>query len=217
MMGEFFRKRELVVCAVVWFVSSAAQAEPVEDAPRRFGFGGKVGLNAATYGGEDADREFVESTNTLGFAVGGFATVNAHEIITLQPEIVFITKGTDADVDGEYGGGFNLRYIEIPVLARIRIPVGERIHPYVTAGPQVSFLVKSEVEERDGRTTDVVDDTQSIDVGVVLGAGATIKIPSLAGAVLVEARYDWGLRKIYPESPLEVQTRTLSFLIGYQY
>lgn len=202
---------------LIFLASGSVHAGSPDDEPRRLAIGGKAGLSLATYGGEDADHELVESTNTYGLVIGGFASISFHHLAAVQPEFIFATKGSDVEAGGVYSGGFNLSYLEIPVMARVGIPLRGLIKPYILAGPQLSILLSSEIEEADGQTSDAKDDTHGVDVGLILGAGAAINVSSLGGAMLIEARYDWGLRKVYPDGPFDLQTRTISFLIGYQY
>ena len=113
--------------------------------------GVKGGLNIATLTGDDVE----DAKSKIGFAFGGFLTYEVNEMFSLQPELLFTMKGskydeedTETDEDGwqsyyKYEGSWNLNYLEIPVLAKLKIPMEGNIKPNVFMGPALGINISA--------------------------------------------------------------------------
>ncbi|WP_370895966.1 porin family protein [Chryseobacterium gossypii] len=157
-------------------------------------FGAKAGLNISFLGG----------ASKAGFYGGGFVNIPVSSKLSIQPEILYNGLGaksvivpTVAEAASNPGNNddvkLSLNYISVPVMAQYHISPGF----YVEAGPQISFLIDSEVKYRsvsiDGKKA---LDLRSIDYGV--GAGAGYYFTSGIG---IQARYMAGIGNISAGGP----------------
>jgi hypothetical protein len=87
-----------------------------------------------------------------------------------------------------------VRYVEIPVLARVDLgAAGSTTRPYVVGGAAPAFKLSARAKARSQgqeQSQDVDDEIYSTDVGLAGGVGVEI------GRALIEARYTHGLRHI---------------------
>jgi hypothetical protein len=182
--------------------------------------GVKGGLNLATLGGPNAGAFDTRTTYTIA----GFATYRLSNLLALQPEVLYTHKGGDAEaVEGT--GGVRLSYVEVPVLARVLLPVpgSRRIQPHLFAGPAVGFRlgcqVDAEVDEKAVRFD--CDDplfggelaTRKMDYGLVFGGDASVRLGPVA--LVLDGRYDLGLSSIDGTSARDdVRNRVFSLLVG---
>jgi hypothetical protein len=179
-------------------------------------FGGKLGVNAVTLGGDNPGGIVFEPTCKLSFAAGGFVNVSLHDSFAIQPEILYVMKGGGREADGMARGSWNINYIEIPVLLQGRYSLLRRLDIYGFLGPEISLLINAELENENGETRDFTDEARILDVGVMFGVGTAWR-PSQKGALIVEARYDLGLRSIDRDEGVDARNRALSLMVGYQW
>lgn len=184
----------------------------------RLDVGGLLGPGLTTWVGEDADREFAHSINTFGFTFGGFANIELNRWLSIHPEILLAFKGSRTELrSGALNDIRDLRYIEVPLLAHITFPASKRLAPYLSIGPTAGYLLSFEVEDvDDGAISDRKDDARAIDMGLVIGLGANVAL-SRQHALVIEARYDRGLRGIDKTDMADIQNQILSIMLGYQY
>ncbi len=108
-------------------------------------FGAKAGVNFASLGGDDTDDLDMKT----GFHLGLVAEIPFGESFAFQPEVLYSSQGAKTEgsetfegMTASYEGKLNMDYINIPLLAKYYVSPNFNIH----AGPQLGFLVKSEVE-----------------------------------------------------------------------
>jgi opacity protein-like surface antigen len=199
--------------------AAPAQAEEHVDEPGRFAFGGVLGLNLATLGGQDADT-FSKSVNRVGPVAGGFASVKLHDWIAVQLELLYSSKGTGRERDGMDVGPLVSTYIDVPLVIHAGIPLHKRIKPYALVGARLSVLLGARVEYTDGTTVDVKDITTPVDYGLLFGAGTGIELLP-KGSLQFEVRYDWGLNTLddpqVDRERYDTKNRVLAFMLGFQY
>lgn len=166
-------------------------------------FGAKAGLNLYTLKIE-AEGTSLTQDSKPGFAFGAFALYSINDNVSLQPELLFIQKNGE-----EYWGeSISLSYIELPILARIYLPLETTYSPHFLAGPSVGFLTGASL---DG--DDVSDWFKSTNFGISVGAGAGYNNFNF------DLRYDFGLANIddFGENDGDVKysTRGLLLTVGY--
>jgi hypothetical protein len=198
----------VIALTCVLSVSSVAQTK-VE-------IGFKGGVSFARFQGEDISYD-VDTKN--GFTVGGFLTVNVNNYLAIQPEILFVQKGTNGSVSAfefswwhgvSYHEGYwedRLSYLETPVLVKLKIPTGTRIEPDLYVGP--SLAIKLMAEEKWESTfsdsndvllgdssgvEDIGNRIKDIDFGVVVGGN--LKINVSFAKVFADIRYSLSLTRI---------------------
>jgi hypothetical protein len=130
-----------------------------------------------------------------------YGQIFSSDVFTIQPELLFSTKGTKA----EYGGAafdqevkFNLNYLDLPVLAVFKLGKAAEIH----VGPYVSYLLNANISH-DGDLGSGVDDLdrgnfKAFDYGLSGGFGLNF------GGIQVGARYNYGLAEIADGNDAEV-------------
>ncbi|GAB5537393.1 MAG: porin family protein [Rubricoccaceae bacterium] len=160
-------------------------------------FGVKSGLSVANLYGFDDLEDVGDKSPVLGFTGGVMAQLPLSPSLAVRPEVLFTMKGTQLSSDIMLGEStieskqtIRIHYVEIPVMARIALPVGPFADAGLLAGPSVGFKVsESNKTEVDGVETDrpVDDIATSFDAGVAVGAEYG------SGPFAVEARYMYGL------------------------
>lgn len=133
-------------------------------------FGANFGLNMATIAG-GPNTAFKPSGH-----IGGFAQIKLEKFV-LQPEFQISGLGAiDLDNNG-LDGRWSYTYIAIPVLAKL--DVNDELFFHV--GPQISFLANATYKQENAlpnrkevQVFNIEDDTESIDISLVLGAGYQI-------------------------------------------
>lgn len=189
----------LAVCA-----ATASAQEPVT-------LGVKAGLNFSTIN-IDEEVEFFEASTRTGLVVGLFASAPLTPRIALQPEVLYSQKGAKFD---DADATLNLDYLEIPVLADIRLTEGPARVSFMV-GPSFAFRSRARLDVGEGEeeeSEDFADQIESVDVGLVTGVAVT------SGQFVVDGRYTWGLSNVGKEDALEEDSRnrTLSITVGWRF
>jgi Outer membrane protein beta-barrel domain len=170
--------------------------------------GVKVGINFANVEFDPDPPEDVDFKTLTGFAAGGYVTLPLGPVFAIQPEALFIQKGTKLENGGDIK--FKLTYLEIPVLARIGTDAFN-----VFGGPSFAFKLDSEVEiegEDDDLeiSQDFDENLKGNDFGIVAGVGFG------SSRFNVDVRFTWGLTDINddPDDVVEVRNRSIGVMFG---
>ncbi len=197
-------KRELsVVLAVVLVLGTfgpAAAMGPVEA-------GIKGGVNIAN---QSVDMTPEPSTEMrTGLAIGGYVGFPVLPNLQIQPEALFMMKGAEYD-DGATSAKLN--YIEVPVLAKLGFMNQSPAHPSIFLGPSLAFNASSK-QESDAGEIDVKDNTNPVDLGVVVGAG--LDFQNLG----IDVRYTRGLTNAndVEGSDTEVTNSVISIMGSFRF
>ena len=178
-----------------------------------FNFGVKGGVNFATLTGDDADD--LDIKMRTGFHLGVLAEFMISEKFGIQPEVLYSTQGGKADMNffddvlGNVDAELKLEYITVPVMLKYFVAPGFSLE----AGPQLSFLSKSEVEAKfqgETETEDMKDDTESFDFGAAFGVGY-----GLPQGFLVQARYVMGFSDVYTDS--DARNSVIQLSVGWKF
>ncbi|PSL07266.1 porin family protein [Cecembia rubra] len=155
-------------------------------------FGIKGGPSFSNYTGSGFDGyDFNSITN---FHAGAFVELNLFETLSLQPELLYSTKGSTLsgignDIENKLG------YLSIPVLARVYL-IPDKFS--IDFGPQASFLL-SETENVN------ISDSKTFDFA--LAGGVTLH---LFGPLFVQGRYNLGLTDVKPDANVKNSVIQLS-------
>lgn len=165
-----------------------------------------------------------------GFVIGaGISFLLIDDLLSLQPEILFIQKGTKFDLyyvstDGsEYSDDKykeTVNYLEFPILAKATFGSGVRFH--VVAGPSFSFglggkykyestytfVGQSSTYNDSGKIKFGENEHNRVDIGLQFGGGVT-----LAEKFIIELRCALGLTDVYSSEDV-VKNRVLQFTVG---
>jgi hypothetical protein len=132
--------------------------------------GGHAAVNFSSLYGDAAE----DAPWGLGFAAGVAAKVPVNPMISVVPEVdIDLRRQSDDDVT------WSTWALEIPIMARI----GVMPQLYLEVGPQLAFLLSSEVEREFGATTTTTDlgdlkVLNTFEFDIAAGAGYTV-MPNL--------------------------------------
>ena len=153
--------------------------------------GVKGGVNLSNLHVDDVDDENMKA----GLNLGLFAKVPVARGFSIQPEILYSSKGSKLKYDNILGAGeyrFNLNYVELPVLGVINIAKNLNLH----AGAYVAYLTSANVKnvDEDGTIHGVTELNEEnfnrFDAGLVGGLGLDVQ------NFTIGARYSHGLKEV---------------------
>ncbi len=191
-------------------------AAPAASAQSSFQYGVLAGVALADFHGADVGN----TSSRTGFVVGGFGRFKASDILAIEPQVIYVQKGAEADAGSGLIGTFKVDYIEVPVLLTAQFPVANdnRIRPSVFAGPAVSFKVHCAINVRNGSNSvedscaDAGANVKGTDFSAVFGAGLEVR------AIGFQLRYDLGLPKIVDTSPQpDIKTQAWIFTVSFRF
>lgn len=179
---------------------------PSLQAQEYFKMGGKGGVNIANIVGDHPDGDLRTS-----FHLGLVAEMPIFEKLYFGPEVLYSSQGSKAgDVES-----LKLDYIQIPLMARYYVSQGLNIE----AGPQIGFLISSNVESQVvGGNVDLNDYLSNFDFGVNFGLGY-----KLVNGLFIQGRYNLGLANIWDDLQVGFiedykETNTvIQFSLGYMF
>lgn len=164
------------------------------------------------------DNSFTKSR--VGIAAGASLTIGVSPNFAIEPEALFVQAGAKGEQTG-VKGNIKLSYIEVPVLAKVRIPAkkGGKVSPHFYAGPALGFKMSCNAKLTGSITSsgkcgegDFEEiDLKSTNFSVVGGAGLDI------GRAMIGVRYDYGLSNVSNGDTDKVKTRTLYILGGFSF
>ncbi len=178
-------------------------------------FGIKGGINLSNLYVDDVEDENMK----VGVNVGVFAKLPVTKGFSIQPELLYSSKGAKITYNNIFGDGeyrFNLNYVELPVLAVFNLGKNFNIH----AGPYAALLTSANIKRLDNESGDVddiadldTDNFKRFDYGLVGGVGFDIQNFTLG------ARYNYGLNEIGDggiagEATRNSKNSALTFYIG---
>lgn len=152
--------------------------------------------SAGIKGGLNVSNLYIDNVNDqnarLGINLGFYGQLFSTETVALQTELLFSTKGSRAQYTGVINQEvkYNLNYLDLPVLAVIKLGESAEIH----LGGYASYLLNANISYKgdlgNGVSQVDKDNLKSFDYGLVGGLAANF------GGVQVGARYNYGLVKI---------------------
>lgn len=176
-----------------------------------------------------------------GFAFGAAFELGLSDNVSIQPELLYIQKGTKEKYESQGESGtiqFKMNYLELPVLLKFASGATDEFHFFGYVGPYFGYALKGKNTFKSGGTTFTTkikfgegddsleevyvnkDEANRLDVGAYLGGG--VKIPLGPGAVSLEARYGYGFVNYNKDDSgqlskdqLKSQNRTIGIFAGY--
>ena len=173
------------------------------------GVGPKIGLNFASWGGDNSS----DFTSTTKFFFGGFLDYILVKDFYLQGELLYNTVGTGVSVQGQTGT-ISISYLEIVALAKYNIPVDKSVKIFFVAGPQLGIKLSANVHvDANGTDTDYGQYISGSDFDIVVGTGTSFKVGP--GNIVVDLRYNIGLSNVQKTSPPSNSNQVFSLAVGY--
>jgi hypothetical protein len=188
----------------------------------------KGGMNLAGMYGKDVDY-MIDSSDFTGMprvgAIGGIGLqLKIIDHLLIRPEALFTMKGIvyEKTVDDETIQYRKLyTYLDFPLYMIVTIPVKGRFYPHMYAGPtwSVNLTARDEyIPDPLSINRNKKEDTAPLDVGLGMGAGASI----ISGQTIIsfEVRYTLGFKTTDDrESDFidkdDTKNRVLSFILSF--
>lgn len=223
--------RKTMMCLVASLITltganAFAQEVVMDDAPAADSSSFQIGvvglLNYSTMAYSADSDDAADAANDiagykLGFGGGLRAIMEFSPFIGIQPEILFKQYGATGEVMG-IESSTTLNYLQVPILARIAIPVAGPVTPKVLVGPTFGYFLSGSTEAGD-LTDDIEgDDVNKFDIGVAAGVGADIAAGP--GSLSVDLRYDRSFTGTQDEDDpggLNNVNTGFGFMLGYNY
>lgn len=155
----------------------------------------KAGANFA-----NTDIENVNSEAVTSFHGGAFILVKLANI-GIQPEVLYSSQGSQ--VSG--ADDISLDYINIPVMAKVYLPLGINFQ----VGPQFGILTDN-LQDLDGNGAK--EELKSSDLSAVFGAGVDLPF-----GLKVDARYILGLSDINNDAIYQGEVKNKMFQVSLGY
>ena len=194
MKQQLFSPKSLmaVLLGLVMSMSVSAQVQQTSSETRPTPkIGIKGGVNFSNFFIDDVKDNNVKA----GLNLGLFAKLPVSKGVSIQPELLYSSKGAKVSYNNPLLGGeyrFNLNYLELPVLAVFNLGKNFNIH----AGGYAAYLTSANVKAEDNGSSNegLIDFDEEqfnrFDYGLVGGLGFDIKNVTLG------ARYNYGLNQI---------------------
>ncbi len=168
-------------------------------------FGIQAGLNF-----ENAKTPSQINSNTrTGFTVGINLDLPIVSFFSVQPELNYSKRGFNLVNGGGIKADVNQHSIEVPVLAKVGF--GEKIRPYVFAGPMATWNISNElVGDIGGKGKSISYNPRTFDAAVVGGIGIQ------ASAFFANVRYQVGILDL-SNSADSYQSQGFKLLAGLKF
>lgn len=191
-------KRTKIVTFLFFFLSSNLIAGEFS------GLGLKLGYNSSIFSGKDIPGKGVSSQP--GLILGGFVSYKLNDLLSLQQEVLFTTKGSKINIIGDIYLSNTFVYLELPFLAKATFLREYWLRPNIYVGPAVAVLITAFNDRY------FLDDIRSFDLGFVIGVSFEVWRVSL------DFRLTKGLLN-FDESAddINLKNQTISALIGYAF
>jgi hypothetical protein len=190
-------KRTALVCAACLMAAASAAAQNVTA-------GVKAGfvLNSIPNAGQVIDQitgfESVDVSAKLGLTGGGFVQFAFNDRFSLQPEMMFVMKGVNLDLEENIGNATaKVNYLEFPIFVRFNRSLNDTLAGFVMAGPAFGVKVGTggtlsgvQGSVEGSRDFDIDPAIASRDFGLAFAGGLEWQ------KFLIEARYVLGLTDI---------------------
>lgn len=110
--------------------------------------------------------------------------------IGVQPEVLFVRRGTVLEFEGSKLDEHRMNYLDVPVLVRSLLRIPGPTSLYAIVGPRIGFLLNAQRTDVNGNVQEL-NDFDRIDVGASVGIGLAFAFTSRYHLIL-EGRYDQG-------------------------
>lgn len=182
----------------------------------QFSFGIKGGTNIAEFSFKDNGTN-INQESINGFTFGAVLEIGLGGNIFLQPEAVFIQKGSKVQVLNE-DNKVNVNYLDIPVLLKMKIINSNVFNVNLLAGPSLGLALNGE-ETMGGQTIDVnfggENGLKRFDLGINAGGGIAANLGSIG--IFGDVRYLFGVSNISEENNREIKNKGLNLSVGLMF
>jgi len=194
MKQQFFSPKSLMAM-LFGMITAMSVSGQVQKTSSESSMSPKIGIK----GGVNFSNFFIDDVQDnnvkTGLNLGLFAKLPVSKGVSIQPELLYSSKGAKVSYNNPLLGGeyrFNMNYLELPVLAVFNLGKNFNIH----AGGYAAYLTSANIKAEDNGSSNEelvsFDEKQfnRFDYGLVGGLGFDIK------NVTIGARYNYGLNQI---------------------
>ncbi len=179
-------------------------------------FGLKAGLNLANMSIQNANPS---PSMKVGFHFGGILDFTLADNISLQPGVLFSTKGFELSGTEEgvsYTATTNVNTIEVPVNLVFKFGSGNtKITPFI--GPYLGYALSGTVKVEamgQSQSTDITfgsadGDMSALDLGLNIGLGIEMN------GLIISAQYGLGLADLDPSAEGKMTNNVIGISVGY--
>ena len=205
-MSAIIRATAVAACVAVLTSASSAAAQDG-------GIGVKGGIVVASQHNSGTDAASSPGSRA-GAVAGGFVVLPVASWLSLQAEGLYASKGARSVLLG-IASTLQIDYLEIPVLARVRIG-GGRLHYYAAGGIAPALRLRARTRTAFSGAVeeiDVADQVERLDLAVAGGGGVVV------GRWDVDVRYTYGLRDVDADRTDSITTknRALAVTAGFRF
>ncbi len=174
----------------------------------------KGGMNISNWNGDDLD-----SNAKVGYKIGGGMEYAFDKMWSLQTSLFLSSKGVKAD--GWYDSNNNVDvtinqvYLEVPVMAALRMPIDEKINLVLSAGPYLAYGIGGKISAESGGITESMN-TFGDDALDRFDAGLGYGVAGEFGKIVVGLDGQFGLVKVASESGAP-KNINFSLTLGYKF
>lgn len=192
--------KKIILAAIVMMVSLStfAQREPgtVTIQPR-------IGVSAADFNNTD------DTSARVGMVAGAEVEYYVNNIVGIAAGLLYSQQGAELDTNNAADVKFKIDYINVPIIANIYVWKGLALK----AGIQPGFKVNSKISGAAGGYSAEanMDNVNSFDLSIPAGISYDF------GRLVLDARYNFGLLKIFDDDYLDSKNLTFQLAIGYKF
>lgn len=180
-------------------------------------FGLKGGVNVAEFSFKDQGTTIPQSSIN-GFTLGAVVEIGITDNIFIQPEAVFIQKGSEIPkINGN--DKLNVNYLDIPLLLKIKLLNTDFFEINLLGGPSFGLALNGEETTAGGQTIDInfggENGLKRFDLGVNAGGGIGVNLGSIG--VFGDVRYLFGVSNISEDANREIKNKGLNLSVGLMF
>jgi hypothetical protein len=208
-------KRKFIIIGIISTLASysASYAQTGEKKDGGIAIGPKGGLSINRLKGDNT----TSSQDRTGAVIGGFLNISFLKLLSIQPEVFFSQRGGGATISNTSTSNLKLSYMEVPILFKLRLPLGKTFFPHVFAGPDFAYRIYSKSTNTDnttGVTSEIDKDRiRRMANGGVFGAGLDIQTEHLF--FTLDGRYGFTFNDLGTSTyHLDVRNNNITVLAG---
>ncbi len=214
--------RKQILAALAFVAIGALSASQVEAQSKSIGLGLRGGLNLSTVSWNPPPPG-EEINSKTGFHAGVVVALDLHENFGIEIDGLYTQQGFNS-IEPGVDANFNGAYIQVPLMAKGRLPVGSSATIRIMGGPAIEFEVGCTVSgtfsgieaSLDCDDPIVAADRKTTLWSLMFGGG--LGINAGPATVFLDVLYDLGLTNLAVDSPGEtVKGRTWMFSAGFSY
>ena len=155
--------------------------------------------------------------STTGILAGIFTQYQIRDSLYLEPQVRYIQKGAETNLNPTTQRTIDANYIEIPVYAKYMFNLDTMITPYVFAGPSFAFKVgDGQTDEGGGVTVERDGNVNTFDLGLDVGVGGQWAMNDQLN-IGVSAAYNFGLLDVVDNTDTKNRGFQVYANVGFVY